>query len=428
MKGKKEQLKYSADRTSAKLLSAEQKEAALQTKSRLIDKMAYQIRTLSNAIIGFSNLLSLEKLTDAQKEYVSEIRQAGQGLSSLVESVLDLAQIESGKLKPDYTDCDLADLFEEVETHVSRAAAQKGLEFSIETAGRLPARIKTDYGRLRNCLLHLAGNAIVFTEKGYVKILVGLDWIQETPFIRFDVVDTGRGIASSRLRSIFEPAAYEDDSNSRMFATLNLGLRACGGLTMTQQLINLMEGKIQIISEPGVGSTFSLLIPARTDVGSEKPLQYPPQRDRYCLPEENCDSIQCLGHILVVEDEESNRTVLSLLLENLGLKVTAAATSSEAVELARQNEFDMILMDIQLPDMDGLQTARLLKEQGFAAPITGLSAGVLSEADRQQIQEVFDAFLMKPVDSDRLQDLMTAFLPTVKATAEECAAGKHSRD
>lgn len=393
---------------------AQQQEAVLQVKNQLIDNLAYQIRTLSNAIIGFSNLLASEELTDTQREYVTEIHHAGRGLSCIVNDVLDLARIESGNLKPDYSECDLAELLEEIENTIGRAAGQQGLEFNIIPDAGLPARVYTDPARLKRCLLNLTGNAIQYTQQGYVNILIGLETGLPQPHIRFDIVDTGVGIEPEKLQTIFDPIRQTEKINTGMLASINLGMHGCGVLSMTRRLVELLGGRINVTSQPGVGSTFSIILPIGVDQRSQLPLVYPPSRQIGTEEEDNEKIRRCIGNILLVEDEESNRTVLSLLLENLGLDVTTAAGGREAVQAAQEKQFDAILMDIQLPDLNGYEVTRQLRQQGLATPVIALSAGVLSDSDDQQILELFNAFVAKPIDSAQLADVLEPFLPTIR--------------
>jgi CheY-like chemotaxis protein len=400
-------------------------ETALNVKPQLIDNLAYQIRTLSNAIIGFSNLLSAEDLTDTQQEYVNEIHQAGRGLSCIVNDVLDLARIESGNLRPDYAECDLADLLEDIENAIGRAAAQKGLGFNVIPSGTLPARIHTDPARLKRCLLNLAGNAIQYTHQGYVHILIRLEANPSRPMIRFDIVDTGVGIDSSHLQTIFDPIQKTERINSGMLASINLGVQGCGLLSITRRLVELLGGRIEVTSETGVGSTFSILLPVGVDVHRQPALVYPPSPEDL-KSDEDREEKQCVGHVLLVEDEESNRTVLSLMLENLGLEVTTASEGRQAVAAVREKSFDAILMDIQLPDMNGYEVTRQLRQMGLAAPVIALSAGVLSDGDDRRIAELFNAFLAKPVDGPQLAEVLQSFLPTIRKqtlTASPAARG-----
>ncbi len=387
--------------------------------TRLIDNLVYQIRTLSNAIIGFSNLLAAEDLTDTQREYAAEIHQAGKGLSSIVNDVVDLVRLEAGNLKPDFAECDLAGLLEEVEGNLSRAAVSKGLSFTITVEEGVPALLSTDRARLKRCLLNLSGNAVQYTQEGRIELRLRMDLTGAQPMIRFDITDTGAGISPERLANLFEPFQKREQINSGMLASIHLGVQGYGSLPLTRQFVHLLGGEIEVVSREGVGSTFSILLPAEPVSDKSKMLSFPPRFTGTDLKGETPDGKQCIGHILLVEDEESNRMVLSLMLENLGLEVTAAADGQSAMEAAGRNSFDAVLMDIQLPDISGLEVARQLRAKGFQTPIVALSAGIFEESRNHQIEELFDAFLAKPVDGPQLAEVFESFLPTIQIRTAE---------
>jgi CheY-like chemotaxis protein len=204
-----------------------------------------------------------------------------------------------------------------------------------------------------------------------------------------------------------------------MLASIHLGVQGYGSLPLTRQFVHLLGGQIEVVSKEGVGSTFSILLPAEPVSDKSKMLSFPPRFTRADWESETPGSKQCIGHILLVEDEESNRTVLSLILENLGLEVTAAANGQSAMEAAGRSGFDAVLMDIQLPDISGLEVARQLRAKGFQTPIIALSAEVLEESRNQQIEELFDAFLAKPVDGPQLAEVLESFLPTIQMRTAE---------
>ena len=322
--------------------SRDRKEKALQSKKRFIDNMAYQIRTLSNAIIGFCDLLNQENLKNAQKEYVSEIYQASQGLVSLVNNVLDMTRIEIGQLEVEKMDCPLRWLIEEVEMLIRPSVESKGLDFKIEKSDDLPANIQTDPTRIRQCLLNLAGNAVKYTERGYVQINVSMADIEGKYFVRFDVIDSGIGIEPERQKNIFEPHTEVEEANDSILTSLDLGLTVTSGLSMTNYIVKLLGGTLSVTSSVDIGSTFTLLIPAGVDIALEPKLE-----ERYSASETDNEfdaalSQQCSRDILLVEDEPSNRTVITLLLETIGMHVTVAENGLEAVEKATKEHFDLI--------------------------------------------------------------------------------------
>jgi CheY-like chemotaxis protein len=398
--------------------SKDRKERALQSKKRFIDNMAYQIRTLSNAIIGFCDLLNQEDLRESQKEYVTEIYQASQGLVALVNNVLDMSRIETGQLVVDKTDCPLAWLLEEVELLIKPSAQGKGINFEVVREGQLPANIQTDPARVRQCLVNLTGNAVKYTEEGGVQLKVSLEESDGAPFVRFDIIDSGVGIEADRLKHIFEPYAKVEDANESILTSLDLGLNVTSGLAMTNYLAKLLGGSISVTSNVGEGSTFILLIPAGVDIAAGPRLE-----ERYSVAEaEETDPAaqqQCSGDILLVEDEPSNRTVITLLLETIGMHVTVAENGLEAVEKATNEDFDLIFMDIKMPKMNGDEAAKTLRQKGITKPIIALSAGELSDIGDDEIEKVFDSFLAKPVDSRKLYNTICNYLPDIKSQDSE---------
>ena len=394
----------------------EQMKTATQLKGRFIADMTFQIRTLSNAIIGFSDLLRYEELTESQREYVNEIYNAGQGVASIVDDVLEFSKIESGQLNVNNIDCPLGELFDKIDSLVRPCASEKDLEFGIFQRADLPANIRTDPERLSQCLINLTSNAIKFTKAGYVHLDVSLDPAPAAeagdgkPFVRFDVVDSGSGIPIDKQAIIFEPFAQIKDENGAVFISSGLGL------TITSRLAELLGGKVSVTSKPNEGSTFSLVIPAGVDIESEPLLE---QREPLVSVSEESDSLdrrQCAGHILLAEDQPSNRTVMTLLLEAMGMRVSVAEDGIQAVQKALSEPFDLILMDIQMPKMNGFEALKTLRDKKIEIPIIALSAASPSDgdADNRMLTE-FDCFLVKPVDSRKLYEAVSKYLPVVHA-------------
>ena len=222
------------------------------------------------------------------------------------------------------------------------------------------------------------------------------------PLIRFDIVDTGIGIEAAHLQTIFDPVQTTGRINSGMLASIHLGVQSCGLLSITRRMVELLGGRIEATSQVGVGSTFSVLLPVGADSAESVAACIRRVRNSAGTARKRRGK-QCVGHILLVEDEESNRTVLTLMLENLGLDVTTASGGRQAISTVQKNSFDAILMDIQLPDLSGYEVTRQLRQMGLATPIIALSAGVLDDADDRQICELFNAFLAKPVDGRNIR-------------------------
>jgi len=395
-----------------------QVEAAAQFKGRFIADMTFQIRTLSNAIIGFSDLLRYEELTDSQREYVNEIYNAGQGVVSIVGDVLELSKIESGQLNVDIVDCSLSGLFDKIDSLVRPCANEKGLEFEIFQCTDLPANIRTDPERLRQCLINLTSNASKFTEAGYVLLKLSLEDSDGKALVRFDVVDSGLGIPIDKQKIIFEPFVQIRDASGSAFTSSGLGL------TITSHLAKLLGGRVSVTSKPEEGSGFSLIVPAGVDIESEPLLER--REALVSVPEESggLDSRQCAGHVLLVEDQPSNRTVMTLLLEAMGMRVSVAEDGIQAVQKALAEPFDLILMDIKMPKMNGYEAQKTLREEGLETPIIALSATSPSDDDAEShMLTDFDCFLVKPVDSKKLYDAVSKYLPVVRALSSNDESG-----
>ena len=381
-------------------------EAAIESENHFIGNMAYQIRTLSNAIMGFSELLRHEQLTDSQGEYVSEICQAAGGLVLLVNDAVDLSRIEGHILNINMSDCSMNWLLERIDSLMRGDAEEKGLEFELIQCTELPAKIHTDSVRLRQCLVNLVNNAIKFTDEGYVHVKVSLEQIDKHPFVRFDIADSGKGICIDDQNSIFKP--FGDGEAVHKSVATGTGL----GLSITSGLTKLLGGTISITSSIGEGSLFSLMIPAGVDV-DDKSMMDPHEPSVTVIDEQDIPACQeCIGEVLLVEDEPSNRTVMALLLETMGVGVTVAQDGIEAIEKIEEKEFDVVLMDIKMPRMDGYEATKKIHEKGISTPVVALTASDLS-AGGSDCDE-FDHFLRKPVDSTQLYKAIRKYLPVAE--------------
>lgn len=386
-----------------------QKEAAVRAKGRLVDNMAYQIRTLSNAVIGFSDLLLTEDLNSELTEYVTEINQAGNGLSALVNEVLDWARLESGRLQVTKTKANLSRIISDLEKIASSAASDKGLGYEIQTDPSLPAYIISDQERLLKCLINLTANAFKYTQEGSVCIRVLPEQRDGQDFIRFDVIDHGVGISPEKMGHLFEPALQEEEVHEEVLTMLDMGFTVTAGLPLTKQLIEVLGGTLEVTSQLNQGSTFSVILPVgltaaeRSELGRFQPTDP--------APEEAVEAVEeALPMVLLVEDQPSNRTVISLMLEAIGVRVETAEDGVIGVEKASQGSYDLILMDLKMPRMDGYEATRQIRSQQVEVPIVALSAKVLNDAENHQIAEMFDEFLTKPVDSQKLSETVRKFI------------------
>ncbi|MEN8126834.1 MAG: response regulator [Planctomycetota bacterium] len=387
-----------------------QREALLQAKSSLIDNMIHHIRTLSNAVIGFSDLLLIESLKGDLSDYVQEINHAGHDLSLLANEVLDWTQLLAGSLKVTKIKFRLSDIITEIEKMLSWAAGEKGIEYEIVTDPDMPAYIFSDEDRLLKCLVNLTAGAIKHTSQGCIQLQVQMEQHNGDPTIRFDVIDTGEGIGPDTFKTIFEPTAYRIEMDEELLSQFNSSLTVTTGLPLTKQLCELLDGTIEAKSRVGEGSTFSIRIPAGLNP-DKTPKLGPLGRDGEAAEQDSRQPADVSQPtILLVEDQQSNRIVISLMLEALGARVDTAKDGQEALVKVEDNAYDLILMDIKMPKMDGYETTQQLREKGVGLPIVALSAKVFNEKEHHQILTIFDGFLTKPVDSRKLSGTLNKFV------------------
>jgi len=380
-----EALKEAKER--ADMLAREAQEAS-KAKSEFLANMSHEIRTPMNAVIGFSQILAEEELTDEQKGYADIIQDSGKDLLNLIDDILDLSKVEAGKIDIEIIDCSLTELLAAIESLVGPEIKVKGLDFEVAAGDGLPTQIRTDPTRLRQCLLNLINNAIKFTEQGHVYVNVSLQEIDDKPFIRFDVEDTGIGIPEDKQKAVFEPFTQADGSTTRKFGGTGLGL------SIAKELAGLLGGELTVASEVGKGSVFSLTIPAGLDVTKQ------PFLDRHNiaghLPREQDGPEQqrFSGHVLVAEDSKTSQKLIKSLLARLGLDVTIAENGKEAVDKALTTRFDLIFMDIQMPKMNGYKATKMLRKKGITTPIVALTAYAMRGDDAKCIEAGCDDYML----------------------------------
>ncbi len=368
----------------------DQAQAASRAKSAFLANTSHEIRTPMTAILGVTELLALTSLEDEQRRHLSTIHSAGGALLELIDEMLDLARIESGELVLDPVSVDLRELLEEqVRLHAAKADPGR-VDVSLDW--RLPiSHVLVDPLRMRQVIGNLLGNAVKFTSRGQVVARVTGTPRDERVEMVIEVVDTGPGIAGEAHRRIFDAFSQADESTTRRYGGTGLGLTIC------RAIVEEMGGSIAVESGPSQGATFRVELSL-------------PLADAVSVGRESESEGRIEHRVLLVEDTDLNREVLTALLTTLGCVVTAAASGEEAVELATTAEHDLILMDVQMPGMDGREATRRIRrwelESGRARTrIWGLSAAAM-EADRERGAEAgMDDYLAKPI---RLADLSSA--------------------
>ncbi|MHC4585241.1 MAG: CHASE4 domain-containing protein [Planctomycetota bacterium] len=373
-------------------------------KSQFLATMSHEIRTPMNAIIGFSNLLAESELTDEQKEHLNLVRESSHNLLRLIDDILDLSKIEAKKVDIDIAECSLGQLLNSVESLMMSKAKIEGLDFKIIEESGLPAQIRTDVTRVRQCLVNLAGNAIKFTREGHIYLRVSLQEIENTPFIRFDVEDTGIGIPKDKQDEIFETFVQADNSTSREFGGTGLGL------TISKHLAELLGGQLTMSSEVGKGSVFSLTLPAGVDVTKQPSLDRQNITSHIVAGTDDTNQAKFSGHILVAEDARTNQVLIKSLLKRLGMQVTIAEDGNEVLQKALSKQFDLIFMDIEMPNMSGYEAAKAIRKEGLKTPIIALTAYAMKGDDEKCFAAGCDDYISKPIEHEELLQILSKYL------------------
>ncbi len=346
-------------------------EAASRAKSSFLSMMSHEIRTPMNGLLGFIQLLLKTELTEQQREFATDAIEAGKELVQLLNSILDLSKIESGRFELDITDFRLRHTIEEAVSLMGLAAREKGLQFSTVIAEQVPEHLRGDAGRLRQILINLLSNAIKFTRKGSVAVKVSLaaEDLRQA-FLQVEVSDTGIGLAADAQSKIFDPFIQADSSTTRRYGGTGLGLAIC------KRLVELMGGTITVQSAEGVGSVFCFIVPMQKQpsrvlkraVGGSAVGSRPASRKR----------------ILLAEDNLRTQKVVTHMLEMHGYLVDTAVDGRKALQALEREDYDLVLMDCMMPDMDGYETTRIIRDPSSAVrqhdiPIIALSGNVMAQ-------------------------------------------------
>ncbi|MES3675315.1 ATP-binding protein [Halomonas elongata] len=377
-------------------VTAHRAESASQAKSEFLATVSHEIRTPLNGVIGMSELLSEHHLPDGARHYADTIHDSAQRLLELINDILDFSKIEAGRLDLETRSLSLTELVNGALSLFAPHAEAKGIHLVAWIDPALPTHIVSDPGRLRQILLNLLSNAIKFTERGEVRVSA---FVADDGELGIDVVDTGCGIDEQRQAQLFEPFRQGDPSTARRFGGTGLGLAIC------KRLVEALGGRIGMESQPHLGSRCWVRLPLVAGAEETAALEVDTHHED--------DKALSGARLLVVEDNPVNQQVASAMLTKLGCRVSVACSGREALERVETECFDLIFMDVQMPDMDGLEVTRRLRERGdwmAEVPIVAMTAGGPGGDQARCLAAGMNGYLVKPLFQDVLQAILRRHL------------------
>jgi PAS domain S-box-containing protein len=409
-------------------LAKEAAETANRAKSEFLANMSHELRTPMTAILGFGDLLMAPNLPlTRQREFLEGIRRNGIALLELINALLDLSRIEADKLTLEKVDCDLLPIIEDVVSAAKVQADQKGLHIVVDYGFPLPEKIHTDPPRLREILMNLLGNAVKFTDRGEVRMAVHcMQEDAKSARLQVSVRDSGIGIPCEKIAELFQPFMQADTSASRRYGGMGLGL------AISKRLAKALCGDITVDSELGQGSTFTLSI----DIGSLDGVRMLAGSDIVdsgveALLEEPQDRLP--GRVLLVEDDPGIQRIIALLLQKAGVEVDLAGNGRMGCEMAEDSKaerrpYDLILMDIQMPELNGYDATRHLRRSDWAGPIVALTAYAMAGDRERCLAAGCDDYLAKPVLMSDLREVLRRYLGPKTSCDEDESPARESLD
>jgi signal transduction histidine kinase/CheY-like chemotaxis protein len=394
-------------------LAKEEAERANETKSLFLSNMSHEIRTPINAVLGMNEMI-LREYNDPQLiEYASNIQASGKTLLFLINDILDLSKIESGKMDIIPVNYKLGDILRELYQMISFRAEEKNLALSFEVDETTPAELFGDEVRIKQIVTNILTNAVKYTKKGSVRLQVNYEQTSEDMVkLKISVADTGIGIRKEDMGALFESFRRLDETENRHIEGTGLGM------SITLSLLHMMDGSLNVDSEYGKGSVFTVEIPQKI-TGDEKLGSWEKIRHTAGNATSRAGTFTAPdARILVVDDNPMNLTVVRGLLKRTKVQLETAASGKECLEKVKQEDFDMVFLDHMMPDMDGIETLQRLRKLGSGnsatVPVIALTANAVSGAREMYLEAGFDNFLTKPIDSALLEGMICDYLPKEK--------------
>jgi CheY-like chemotaxis protein/nitrogen-specific signal transduction histidine kinase len=369
-------------------------EAADQAKSELLATVSHELRTPMGAIISMAELLQQTALDETQKKYASTLHQSARSLLTVLNDILDFSKLDAGRFELDTAPFDLHDLVQSVAQGLQARASERGLASGLDIGATCPRFVKGDATRIRQILTNLVDNALKFTSEGSVRLHVSARETDSSFMLRFDVSDTGIGLDHEGQERLFEPYIQGNSTTATQYGGTGLGL------SIAQRLVLLMGGEIGCESEVGQGSMFWFAIAAERAESSQKAKEAQPTR-------------RLQGHLLVVEDNAVNRMLIGAYLDEFGLTYEMVETGASAIMALASNSYDLVLMDIMMPELDGVQTTqrcRLLHGPAAEVPIIALTAKAMKGDREKFLASGMNGYVSKPIRGRELHAALAPFL------------------
>ena len=373
-------------------IQKEAAQAASEAKSIFLAKVSHEIRTPMNAVLGMSELLLSEDLNQHQKQYAEDIKISAMGLLEIINEILDISQIQSGKTRLIPVHFNFKSMIDNFSSMIHSLIGGKNIVFKLSTSGEIPDYLFGDVVRLRQILINILSNAVKFTDDGYVQLTIDVTETQ----IHFKIKDTGRGVKQEDIPKLFQTFMQIDTEKNQYIRGTGLGL------AITKSLAEMMNGRIEVESVYGQGTEFRVTIPKILGEKSKVQCSDPGARV-LCSPDTKA---------LVIDDNRINLNVISGLLLLSKIRISTATSGMQAIEILKKESFDIIFLDHMMPEMDGVETLKIIREMGLRLPVIALTANAVTDARKMLLEAGMDDFLPKPIIKDALNEILLKWIHT----------------